>query len=650
MSIVRYLGFRRSIIGILCLFFLPLASLEGADTPELNFLVRGRVVDESGEPIADAVVRTLGRVAEQKVYSTKSGSSGAFAMKVPSHGSHGPAFLVTDATGKLVSFVSPFSYTTDERRLIKVVLRPWKETQVTVVNDAGKPVSEATVVLQADYMELVRGTTNEDGATTLKFPSDARVDWINALKDNVGYDYYENYDAFPTQERLDVPKQIQLQLAGAVKVKVTVVDDLKRPVPNAVVSPWTIQLPGKLSYANVGGTLFTKTDDAGVANVHWFPNESELCSFLVHAEGFHVPKSPSYKKDGSLDLKAAALRNATVSGKVTFPDGSPMAGIRIQGEGRGDTNHYFRGHTTTKSDGTYEISIYPNQNTIFAITDKNYAAESAMDIDLAPGKKAKADFVLIQGTRVHGRMTVGPDKTPLAGETATLIQQNANTSLVRWSKSDPDGDYFFRVGPGTYTLRLPGAPQEDLLIKDEKEIQRDSHIARKPRMTLRGMVVDHKDTPVAEAEIRGESINGPGHAGFKTKSDTDGSFKSDRWTDKMVVFALSTKRRLAVIQKIEPDDSSVKLKLRPSGMVHGLIQTKDGQPASGIRVQLSFTKFGGSVHFFTKTGEDGKFAYPCPAGARCTGYVSQEERNSELGALDIEKSQRYEFDTFTLSK
>ena len=231
MSIVRYLGFRRSIIGILCLFFLPLASLEGADTPELNFLVRGRVVDESGEPIADAVVRTLGRVAEQKVYSTKSGSSGAFAMKVPSHGSHGPAFLVTDATGKLVSFVSPFSYTTDERRLIKVVLRPWKETQVTVVNDAGKPVSEATVVLQADYMELVRGTTNEDGATTLKFPSDARVDWINALKDNVGYDYYENYDAFPTQERLDVPKQIQLQLAGAVKVKVTVVDDLKRPDP-----------------------------------------------------------------------------------------------------------------------------------------------------------------------------------------------------------------------------------------------------------------------------------------------------------------------------------------------------------------------------------------------------------------------------------
>ena len=85
-------------------------------------------------------------------------------------------------------------------------------------------------------------------------------------------------------------------------------------------------------------------------------------------------------------------------------------------------------------------------------------------------------------------------------------------------------------------------------------------------------------------------------------------------------------------------------------MVHGLIQTKDGQPASGIRVQLSFTKFGGSVHFFTKTGEDGKFAYPCPAGARCTGYVSQEERNNELGALDIEKSQRYEFDTFTLSK
>ena len=51
----------------------------------------------------------------------------------------------------------------------------------------------------------------------------------------------------------------------------------------------------------------------------------------------------------------------------------------------------------------------------------DYAAASALGIDLAPGKNANANFVLTSGTVVHGTLTVGPDKGPLSGVVHQLL-------------------------------------------------------------------------------------------------------------------------------------------------------------------------------------------------------------------------------------
>lgn len=59
----------------------------------------------------------------------------------------------------------------------------------------------------------------------------------------------------------------------------------------------------------------------------------------------------------------------------------------------------FRGYTRSNSKGDYEIDIYPNQETILAITDDRYAAKSATDIELKPGGELNdVDFTLDFGT------------------------------------------------------------------------------------------------------------------------------------------------------------------------------------------------------------------------------------------------------------
>lgn len=617
------------------------------DDLKLNHLLRGRVVDPDGNPVRGATVTTLSFDDIVKPITTTTGASGAFAMKVHASGAYGPSFNVTSEDGSLVSAVSQFSYTTDDRKPFKVVLGPWKETVVKVVDQDGKPVPDAEVSLQANYLGYQRKKTDQDGISTLRYPADLKVDLINALKADVGFDYYENYDAHPTQERLDVPDEIQLTLSGSMAVSVTVVDGQGKPIPNAYVAPWIIPLPNKITSANVGGVLYQRTGKDGVVKFAWLPQTLTQVTFLVNAKGYSSPKRTRFT-GGEHDLTANLQENPVVTGKVTYADGTPAAGIELQGEGRG-VGDYFRGYATTEEDGTYLMKIRPNQQTIIAITEERYAAASKTNINLAPGKKAVANFELSSGTLIRGSLTLGPDKAPLADETATLIQENGVANLVRWSQSDLDGDYFFRVGPGTYSLRLPGSAKMQLRVKNQKEIVKDAHLERKERDILQGNVLSQDGKPIANAEIRGETINDRnGHAGFNAKSKSDGSFRTERWTDQMVVFVISQETQAAAVTQIEPDDQNINFTLEPAATVEGMIVDANDKPVDGVRVQITMSTDDGSVYDFHQTDEEGKFEFTCPVGVACQFYAVHKDQHNEMGKLDVDAAKNYKLETHEL--
>ncbi len=583
------------------------------DAEPFEWSIPGLVHDEYGKPVAGATIETL--PGSQKQMRTTSGDDGQFVLEMRLTRPQGSPFIVSSPDGTLQSLIKHIDYNSPQK-LTRVILKPVKKVTVSVQNKDGFVRGGATVKAIAEFCVVATGSTDEKGQATLKIPADAEVEWIYGYQDNHGFDYYENYAAFPSRERLSLPDNVTLTLDGNQRAKVRIVDSDEKPVAGVVVVPWTIMIKGKLSYINLAGVDFPMTDEAGLAEFPWMPASLEgRVSFLIRHPRYHCPKLPIFESEG-VEPTAHVLRVVAIRGKVTFADGSPAAGVHLQGEGRGDTNMYFRDHTVTRQDGTYEFSAFPDQSTIIAVTDKFYAAKSHMDIRLKEGQSREdVDFVVNDGTLIRGKITLGKDQHPAVGEYTRLIQSSAGTDLVQFCITDTKGFYRFRTGPGTYELLLPNqdaAPPIQLTVNDEEEIVIDGHADRKDRVNLTGIVTDQSGTPLANCTVYGESIEVPGHAGFRTTTNVEGKFNSERWSDEMMVYAIQSEKLLAGTAEITEDSDEVTLKLRAATSATGIVRTKNGKPVVNTRVILNVvqrrTETAASLNLWTTTDENGGYS------------------------------------------
>lgn len=406
---------------------------------------------------------------------------------------------------------------------------------------------------------------------------------------------------------------------------------------------------GKLSHANLSGDRLGITDDNGVATFDWIPSDlKRAVTFLIRSEEYHCPNTPHYANGATTtDLETTVWNLCTVQGQVRHADGTPASGIRLQGEGRGATNHYYRGHTSTKSDGTFEMKIYPDQDTIIAITDEKFAAPSAVGINLKEGGVLdNVKFELSKGFTVTGLFTQGAKQTPVAKETATLIQQGPNGSeLVRWSESDKSGRYRFRVGPGDYQLRLLDDKMMPITVAGE-DLVFDSHVERLARGLFTGKVVDQAGKPL-KAEIHGESINAPGHAGLVFKSTESGDFVTERWNDQMRLFAFDPISRLAAVEQIEADTESITLKLAPAASLRGLVKDENGNPLKNVAVTANSNAIS-AIRLSTLTDADGNFSFPAVTPKMKWHVSASTEASSQSRDIDAQGAKEYQVEAFTM--
>ncbi len=250
---------------------------------------------------------------------------------------------------------------------------------------------------------------------------------------------------------------------------------------------------------------------------------AEPTEILVSRDPFHCPKSPSLRPDGeTADLTAVLLHNTTISGRVLLPDGRPAKGILLQAEGRGSTNHYFRGQTRTAGDGTWSFSVFPDQSYLVSVIDDEYAAKSLSGLIVRENQpQSNLDVHLVPGTLIHGTIVMGPNNAPAGKQTVGLSQQGVvlpeqlrqypngdepHEDLVRWTSTGSDGRYQIRVGPGRYEFGTGDQKRETLVVEDQGEIVRDFHLPRPERSRLDGTVVDLSGAPVAGALVQGQPI------------------------------------------------------------------------------------------------------------------------------------------------
>ena len=622
-------------------------------TLPFDWLIPGVVTDTSGNPVEGATIETVAPLGMR--HSTRSSSSGKFALRFRSATSHGPALLIQDAEKKRKSYVASQQLKHSRKRLLRITLQPTRDVTVTVIDGNGDPIEHSKVTVLATYRAIDSAETDANGKATFQTPADARIDWIIAHHDAHGFDYYENYSSWPTSERLPVPEGVTLKLAGRRSVDVTVQGTDGQPISGVNIVPWTIKKTGKQSYANLSGIAsFGMSDESGVARIPWMPADLQgQVAFLARHPKYHSPKNPLFAvtegRTKPEKLTATLLRVATVRGTVRHADGRPAGGIHLQGEGRGATSRYFRGHTLTRPDGTYELDIYPDQTTILAVTEDAWAAKSFTDVRLNEGDEQNdLDFVLVPGTMITGRLTLGKDKLPSAGNTATLIQQgNATANLVRWAESDEKGRYRFCVGPGSYQLMLPGQPRGKPIridVNEQQEIVHDSHMDRKERGLLQGRIVDSTGKPVGGNAIFGESINARGHAGFSARSDAEGRFETERWNDDMLLLVHNADRNLATTLRIGPNTSTIDVTLDEAATVEGTLVGSDGQPIPAGAGMLAVSAGEGDARCWfvlplTVTA-GGRFILPgIPAGSTCHIQVQVGNRFIPSNeSFDVEKA------------
>jgi beta-lactamase regulating signal transducer with metallopeptidase domain/protocatechuate 3,4-dioxygenase beta subunit len=576
--------------------------------------VSGVVVDAAGNPVAGARVILLD--SRKRIAEVVTGADGAFAFNVPAGASRYATAHATADGGAIQALARGRGGDfTDPEQVCRLTLRPARSLTARVRDRDGRPVPGATVEVLDRYGPFAHAQTDAEGDARFRVPPDLSLLWTTALKAGVGFDYAENYRSWPGDDDPPLPDAVELTLAGARTVRVRAVDPAGAPVAGVEFAPWYFNLPGKIAGGNVSGSATTRatTDAEGVATFTWIPgNVQTRIQFNLRSDT-HSLRERVVVPGGSADVEAKAvlLRNGTLSGRVTDADGAPVAGVLVLAEGKGNSPDYGRRLARTRADGTYSATVPPLLHYMVGVVDRERAAPSRTGILVGQGAKlVDLDFRLGGGATLRGRVTIGPDRRPAGDKSITLIERGepfpqagnrreptffgaGEEELVRWARTDAEGRYELRIGPGTYRLSGPDVAardRKDLTVRDGEELVRDYHLEAPDRSELTGTVVvaGPGGKPVAGAIVRSGWVAATGHGGFTAMADDQGRFRVERWSDETVVNASSPDGTLAAIVELAADRRRLDLALTPAASVRGRVVDRDGRPLAGMAVGASW--------------------------------------------------------------
>lgn len=645
--------------------------------PQKDLLrVTGVAVDAASKPAAKARVVVQTYPADTELATDE---LGRFEISAPKQKLKGRVILVYGANETIGEHHLPY----DEKELAKlgalrIELKPTVVVRLHVVDSAGKPVAKALCGGMANFVVFGGRETDDDGRAKFRIPADAQLHNVYAVKSGLGLDYRAYFDPkkYQTKEPQTKPsleEPIELKLEGAQTIRVRAIDDSnEEPVPGASTYLWLTKKPGEVDDLNLGyftKQLAVKTDDRGWATFDWIPGweeRNQLTFWSMHDEYGHLRGNYDLDKgEGLLVMRQAKL--VKLSGRVIYPDGRPAKGIGVQAVGAGYSMDEFREATVTDAEGRYEIKADANKIYLVVALDRKWAATRDGFAVLAGQPREDIDLTLQPATRIHGRVTVGPDRRPVKDFRVTSYQNGRGLHALPEIKlpnldgnrfasrpttfhnavTDDRGEYEFFVGPGSFDVRGPSQTKiQEFKVVDQKEIEFNFHSERPEEGTLEGVVLDAESgEPVAEAKVIGIYRHPLGGSDLDVTTDAMGKFSVNRELHRTVLHVRSSDRQKAAVVEIGPDDESVKIRIGPVARVTGvLIDKQTKNPAAGKKVEYGIrvpqgdddapwrTAFGGVAI----TDSEGKFVLEhLVPGKKYEAHVMNEDGQSYAHVTEI---------------
>ncbi len=416
----------------------------------------------------------------------------------------------------------------------------------------------------------------------------------------------------------------------------------QRPTPGARV------LALASATSDEPGCVSIESEAVADSSGHFRLGGLDTRALSIHAEhDQHAPSAP-VAAAAPHDLAAPTLALTTgypLEGRVSRPDGAPIAGLTIRLDHRAaelrrldetDESGSFRfggipaGSVTLTGEDVFSRSIELPYNGTLAITSP---VRRRLRVVL---RDAKDDAPIAPPARVHYR---GP-----------------YYSAIR-DLENPNGEIEFSdLSPGTYHFYVSKegrvVPHAAITLLDNGKQDSQLVIALRTGFSLSGRVTDLHGDPIAGATV---NAAGPSHYDeHQSTTDADGRYelrglnRRHVWAGSWYLLSVQKDGFATVIDpelfaRSWPFDRKADFKLGPGGTVSGIVRNADGKAAAGVLVKLVKQSRWYSAPVpspFAVTDQDGGFTLtgvPAESVSLYVGNTRQELKlhHAETRTLEI---------------
>ncbi|MEA2490270.1 MAG: large repetitive protein, partial [Acidobacteriota bacterium] len=398
-------------------------------------------------------------------------------------------------------------------------------------------------------------------------------------------------DLIMEQRNLTAPaRDVVIDLPPGGKVSGRVIDKATRkPVPafqagisasRNTGSMMMMMPPLQRSFTSDDGTFTLENVPTGAVNL------------VVSAPGYSTGRKGGLTlEEGKAlsDVEVELEPGVKLVGRVTAPDGSPVAGAQVRftpsGNVRMTATMFNDGRATTDAAGEYVLDGLEPGEKSFEFTHEKYV-NARKTVDLK-GSETRLDVRLEGGLRVTGMVV-----TDAGAAVADASVEAYSTGFGRSAKTDANGNFTFEtLDAGRYTFRAMKAGYAPGKVEDV-DVQAGAPV----RISLRrgGVIYGHV-SGLAEADYANAVVEASAPAGQTSAAvDSSGNYRIEGAPDGSVrVLATVMTRDYSSRKTSQPKtvqmevagSQQVDLEFRTDVVVRGRI-TRDGRPLSAATVSF----------------------------------------------------------------
>lgn len=614
------------------------------ETNKKTPLIRGQILDADGTP--NSKCKVLFRwYANLEGMPLDCDSNANFEFNMP-EGILGGVLVVANPDYSLMSVVNinTAANPDEDPKPLKVTLEPTLSTELAV-RDKGENVGNAIVYARGtNWVPVFYGSADSNGNLLIKTPKSYPLEaiWVLDTSRGVGL-WYPEVKSDSVERAIEKhPTRLTIDLLPTRTCTVTVVDEEENPVPDQEIFPFfRVEEDSNRKMFPQIKESYARTNEKGIATFHWMPAEPAnwfiptLISKKWRKYSPHHVERDLRSPDQKLFVRKIPPKYK-IRGKVVGPDGAPLKGITILGDGITTQPQYALFNTTTDEQGEFTAEVFASSEYSLVAIHNDWASDVfsrvlvnsegnqvvTPKLELYPAKKVSVKFTRGSGENIQpvtrGDVIVEQLVSRAIRDPSGELQHGAAT-LRSYQKLDANGELSVGLGNGVWSLTARSgkwSERKKLSVEDSDPIDITFHNDWLGEKTVSGkVVIDDEWLPNPQRVIETCEVavidNRYRSQVFKTKVDSNGTWSADVDVRReFAVLAHSADRKFAGVQFVSAEDElSATIRLKPSASLSGRLVDEDGNPLANKKV-LQFHEHGKNdkiTYAAVNTDENGRF-------------------------------------------